>query len=75
MIKKDGGTYARGTVNYNTTPEYKRDMWEQIVEAAKVVIERGGGDIKFRPPEEDSERMYRDQVRAKRLRERLLKGE
>ena len=75
MIKQDGTQYKRGRVNYNTTPEYKMQMWEHIVEAAKVVIERGGGDIKFRPPEEDSERMYRDQVRAQRLRERLLRGE
>ena len=60
MIKKDGGTYARATVNYNTTPEYKRQMWLEIVEAAKVVIARGGGHIRFVPPIDDSERLWRE---------------
>lgn len=52
--------YKRDTENYSMKPEEKRLMWEQIVEAAKVVIEKGGADIKFVPPIEDSERYYRE---------------
>lgn len=70
MIKKDGGAYARGTVNYNTTPEFKKAMWLEIVEAAKIVVERGGGNIRFRPPLEESERLFREQMKQKR-RERF----
>lgn len=60
MIKKDGGTYARETEYYGTSPYWKKRMWLEIVEAAKVVIAKGGGHIRFVPPIDDSERLWRE---------------
>jgi len=60
MIKKDGGRYARDTENYSASPYYKQRMWLEIVDAAKIVIERGGADIRFVPPSEESERFFRE---------------
>lgn len=41
--------YARDTEKYSIRPQQKAKMWAEIIEAAKVVIEKGGGNIKFVP--------------------------
>lgn len=60
MVKVREQPYKRGRENYHIEPEEKAMYWEQIVEAAKVVIAKGGADIKFVPPVDDSERYYRE---------------
>ena len=61
MVKVRTEPYRRDTENYSIRPEEKAMLWEQIIEAAQVVIERGGADIRFVPPIDDSERFYREQ--------------
>ena len=39
--------YARDTENYNIKPNGKARLWAEIVEAAQMVIDRGGGNIRF----------------------------
>lgn len=51
--------------NYNAPPYLKKRMWAEIVEAAKVVIAKGGGNIRFVPDVENSERLYRETHNAK----------
>jgi hypothetical protein len=48
---------------YYTKPHIKERLWEQIVEAAKVVVRYGGEGIRFVPNIEDSERMQREMKR------------
>lgn len=60
MVKVREEPYKRGRENYHIEPEEKAAYWEQIIEAAKVVIAKGGADIKFVPPVDDSERYYRE---------------
>jgi len=46
--------------DYNC-PEYlKKRLWAEIVEAAEVVVAKGGGSIRFRPNIEESERLFRE---------------
>lgn len=45
---------------YSSTPEEKAKLWAEIVEAAKVVVAKGGGGIKIKPNIEESERLYRE---------------
>ena len=61
MVKVRTEPYKRDTENYSVRPEEKARLWEQIVEAAKVVIAHGGANIRFVPPVDDSERFYREQ--------------
>lgn len=65
----------RNREDYSIRPEEKALYWEQIIEAAKVVIEKGGADIKFVPPMEDSERLYRERNKQEQkwLRETISK--
>lgn len=51
-----------GTTNidYNCPPHLKKILWGEIIEAAKVVIAKGGAGIRFRPCIEDSERLQRE---------------
>lgn len=45
---------------YSATPEEKMKLWEEIVEAAKVVIANGGANIKISVDIGESERLYRE---------------
>ena len=45
---------------YTATPEEKAKLWAEIVEAAKVVVAKGGGGIRIKPNIEESERLYRE---------------
>lgn len=63
MVKVRTEPYKRDTETYSMTPQEKARMWEQIVEAAKVVIAHGGGGIRFTAPLDDSERYYREKNR------------
>lgn len=60
MVKVRTEPYKRDTERYSIRPEEKAKMWAQIVEAAKVVIELGGADIRFVPPIDESERFFRE---------------
>lgn len=46
--------------SYNCPPYIKRKLWLEIIEAAKVVIAKGGGQIRFKACLEESERLYRE---------------
>lgn len=48
---------------YYTKPYVKERLWEQIVDAAKVVVRYGGAGIRFVPDIDDSERLQREMKR------------
>ena len=50
------------TREYSATPEEKKDLWRQIIEAAKVVIANGGADIRISVDIGESERLYREMI-------------
>lgn len=60
MVKVRTEPYKRDTETYSMTPQEKAKMWEQIVEAAKVIVDHGGGNIRFTTTFDDSERYYRE---------------
>ena len=60
MVKVREQPYKRGRENYHIEPEEKARYWEQIVEAAKVVIANGGADIRISVDIGESERLYRE---------------
>lgn len=60
MVKVRTEPYKRDTETYSMTPQEKARMWEQIVEAAKVIVAHGGANIRFTALLDDSERYYRE---------------
>ena len=60
MVKVREQPYKRGRENYHIEPEEKARYWEQIIEAAKVVIANGGADIRISVDIGESERLYRE---------------
>lgn len=45
---------------YSCPAYIKKRLWLEIIEAAEVVIAKGGGGIRFRPNIEESERLFRE---------------
>ena len=73
MRKERTKPYARDTTVYLISPEEKAELWRQIVEAAKVVIAKGGGNIPITTRLEDSEYMLREE-KKRRQQERKNDG-
>ena len=67
MVKVREQPYKRGRENYHMSPEEKADIWREIQQAAQVIIDKGGADIKFTAVLEDSERYYREKNKREQL--------